>query len=1357
MKHYTLLFCLLMAGAVALSAQEPVCGVLGQSAYMVRYRQQLDSIRALENEFARTPATALVPTQLPVQFHVVRTSTGASSFNTALLETALNNMNAFFVNAGLSFFQCAAPRFIDDSNFLNFMVDQQAQMVAKSYVQNVINIYCVATIEGGFVAGYTYLPGSGEPDIIVMDDGVVNTTTLTHEMGHFFGLLHTHGMENCSAASTATTELVNGSNCATAGDFVCDTPADPGLLGAGCLQSQVSEACAYIGVARDAQNQPFAPDTRNIMSYSRSACRTRLSAGQYARIFSTYKQFRTYLKCSPTSAVTRRLSLSAPVAFLPTTVKAGATFSVTARLRNTGNANFAGAVQAKVFDSRGLEVGVIATIAVPTRDSVAPGREADAVVLSSPVLTLSPGTYKVGIYFRNSSSGTFELCGSESFPAMVDLVVAGTPLPCNRPDSLRVVDVGPSSTVYEWSGTQVPGAYFRVNFREAGAQTWSEAPNWTTPRMIFTNRKPCTVYDLQVQTVCPEQVSNWTDVLSTRTTGCNSSYCISYGNSLRAFIDEISIGSVEQVSGNNLGYRDFSNLRASVCRGGNLTFTLKAGLAASEAPRTLFWRVWADFNRDNDFDDANEQLFQISEMSNREVNVIWQAPNSLPIGATRLRISMDSRSFPAPCATGDTRDVEDYTLEICGSGSNILEISPSRMEFGVGGAEQSMTVNSGLGWEASWRDTAWLALSPKAGNAGNQALRVAVKENPGVARRTGLVTFRSGSLSRVLEVVQRGRLVSTDQITATAAGKANPFQVNADTSWVLLSKPEWVASFSPSVGTAAPGTISSVQVNCLPNTSDMVRSGSMVIRWADGQQAEVKIVQDKNAAPGNWTVSRTGQDHLVFFSPQLKANINGLPLLPGDFVGFFYKDGTQLRCAGFGRWTGTLDAVTVYGDDASTAAKEGFAPGEAFRVRVWRLSTGAESTVNAVFAPPSENSLYTHTERYALNGISLLNELHTEQQVAFTLELEEGFDLFSLPILLPDPDPKSLTALATGLFLEIQDDRGARFVPATGQNSIGDLDVRQGYRSKSGAALRLSLQGVPVSPSKYPIPVRSGWQLIPFWSLSPKPAEQALSGIMPQVEVVKDLRGNLFIPAFGINTLGTFTPGKAYWLKSSGSDTLSYPDVFMSPAAKLPAEEGIREVAEARYFRIQRKDPLEIGAVLVVLADGASQELTPGDEIAVLDPAGRVAGASVFEGKNTAINVLGMAAGEAYTLVVRDVETQRVLPLSPRFRNTAEAYFQAGALGVIEGLRGYPGGSEEARMYLFPNPASETVSLSLPAALPPGSVLRLVGVDGRELRHWALQEESAVQLSIKGLPPGPYFVQLRHAGGVWTEKLIIRP
>ena len=46
-----------------------------------------------------------------------------------------------------------------------------------------------------------------------------------HEMGHFFGLLHTHGYSN----TVKTDEFVDGSNCNEAGDYFCDTPADPRL------------------------------------------------------------------------------------------------------------------------------------------------------------------------------------------------------------------------------------------------------------------------------------------------------------------------------------------------------------------------------------------------------------------------------------------------------------------------------------------------------------------------------------------------------------------------------------------------------------------------------------------------------------------------------------------------------------------------------------------------------------------------------------------------------------------------------------------------------------------------------------------------------------------------------------------------------------------------------------------------------------------------------------------------------------------------------------------------------------------------------------------------------------------------
>ena len=42
-------------------------------------------------------------------------------------------------------------------------------------------------------------------------------------MGHCLGLYHTfHGL-----CESVCAELVNGSNCSSCGNFVCDTPADP--------------------------------------------------------------------------------------------------------------------------------------------------------------------------------------------------------------------------------------------------------------------------------------------------------------------------------------------------------------------------------------------------------------------------------------------------------------------------------------------------------------------------------------------------------------------------------------------------------------------------------------------------------------------------------------------------------------------------------------------------------------------------------------------------------------------------------------------------------------------------------------------------------------------------------------------------------------------------------------------------------------------------------------------------------------------------------------------------------------------------------------------------------------------------
>ena len=65
-----------------------------------------------------------------------------------------------------------------------------------------------------------------------------NDTTLSHELGHYFDLYHTH-------ETSFGTECPSGSNCQSAGDMVCDTPADPNL---GQTRDDVHLRLRWIGV-----------------------------------------------------------------------------------------------------------------------------------------------------------------------------------------------------------------------------------------------------------------------------------------------------------------------------------------------------------------------------------------------------------------------------------------------------------------------------------------------------------------------------------------------------------------------------------------------------------------------------------------------------------------------------------------------------------------------------------------------------------------------------------------------------------------------------------------------------------------------------------------------------------------------------------------------------------------------------------------------------------------------------------------------------------------------------------------------------------------------------------------------------
>ena len=233
-------------------------------------------------------------TNVPVKINIVTDANGATNITESQILDEIDEANTFLANSFLEITVCEETNYIANNQLYNFDYDDMS-ILYQNNQSNIMNLYFVESINDNTIAGYTHFPQNSQYyDVIVMDNQATTnniSSTLIHEFGHHFVLLHTHGTSNVPGS---TDEYVNGSNCATTGDRFCDTPADP-LINS----SNVSSVnCLYNGNATDALGQVYEPDTSNIMSYSPDVCTDFFSEEQYAYMYAGYHVFRgTYYEC----------------------------------------------------------------------------------------------------------------------------------------------------------------------------------------------------------------------------------------------------------------------------------------------------------------------------------------------------------------------------------------------------------------------------------------------------------------------------------------------------------------------------------------------------------------------------------------------------------------------------------------------------------------------------------------------------------------------------------------------------------------------------------------------------------------------------------------------------------------------------------------------------------------------------------------------------------------------------------------------------------------------------------------------------------------------------------------------------
>lgn len=289
-----LLSCSLLVAALCANAQENHLGICGNGTQeqvdhlLPRLEANLKAVEAGQHVHDRAI------TYVPVHYHLVA---GTDGLGRAKEVTALDNLcrlNEAYADQDIRFYfsphsTAAYGLFNRTINSNTVYLEQSSTFLMNSRRhKNAINIFVVKepAPAGGnppnvIVNGY-YI---GAYDWIVLRstqvNGKANNPTAPHEVGHFFSLPHTFlGWEDdpfnagdagwpkapVTSPGGEATERVNGTNCTTAADRICDTPPDYnfGL-------PDVDNNCKYEGsggqFAQDPLGTVVDPMEENMMGY----------------------------------------------------------------------------------------------------------------------------------------------------------------------------------------------------------------------------------------------------------------------------------------------------------------------------------------------------------------------------------------------------------------------------------------------------------------------------------------------------------------------------------------------------------------------------------------------------------------------------------------------------------------------------------------------------------------------------------------------------------------------------------------------------------------------------------------------------------------------------------------------------------------------------------------------------------------------------------------------------------------------------------------------------------------------------------------------------------------------------------
>ncbi len=193
----------------------------------------------------------------------------------------------------------------------------------------------------------------------------------------------------------------------------------------------------------------------------------------------------------------------------------------------------------------------------------------------------------------------------------------------------------------------------------------------------------------------------------------------------------------------------------------------------------------------------------------------------------------------------------------------------------------------------------------------------------------------------------------------------------------------------------------------------------------------------------------------------------------------------------------------------------------------------------------------------------------------------------------------------------IKDLAGKFYIPSQNSGTLKFWNMNEGYRLYMSKIDTLSIIGKLVDPTATAVKIKAGWNIIPYYRNSALNAKDALTTILNDFIIVKNVAAKFFIPPSN-NQLGNLLVGQGYQMYAKNAVDLYYP---ANGGGKKAVDEIL--IPETSHYKLTEANTGNNASLLLKV------NLPNEIEIGIFNDNGKLIGSGVVQDNVAAISLIG--------------------------------------------------------------------------------------------------------------------------------------